>query len=800
MKILKFGGKSLAAEPSFETVIKIIAERKEKSKIAVVVSAIGNTTNLLEKLLEAAKNQEDYSILWAELTSHPAYKSEEILKLLNELKNILEGVALLKDYSLKIKDKVKAFGELISSIALTNELTKKGINAKAIDSRNFFKTDAAFGSATLLEDISGEKTLTYFKQINSKTIPVVTGFIGSTLLGETTTLGRNGSNYSASLLAQFLHAEELQNFTHVDGIFTANPDWVRDARKIDCLSYEEASELVNLGASILHEKAILPLVDAKIPLRILNTLNSDNEGTLISKKSAGKGIKSLSVSEEEALIRIEGKAFLGVVGIDGRIFGTLAKKGISIGAISQGSSQRGVGFLIAEDKADIAIKALQKEFETDIEKGLVSKIEANKEVAVISIIGQELADFDKPYSALIRNKIVPLLFNSTITGKNVGIVVRKKEAKRALNVLHGQVFGVAKKVNIAIFGKGNVGGSLISQIIESARDIEKRKGIILTIFAVGDSKRLLLDANGIKEDYLEKLNSVKTGYTINDVLKFAEAHHLENRIAVDNTGVSSFIENYIPFIKNGFDLVSSNKIGNTIDIEFYDKLRRELETNHREYLYEANVGAGLPLIDTIKLLHLSGENITRIRGVFSGSLSYLFNTFATSDRSFSQIVKEAAKRGYTEPDPREDLSGVDVGRKLLILARELDLKNELENVAIQNLIPEELRELSISDFMDNLETLDPIYEKQKSELPPNKVLKYVAELSGDLQQEKGNLKAELIAVPKDSPFGQLKGSDNLFEIHTESYGAQPIIIQGAGAGAAVTARGVFGDILRLAKR
>ena len=320
------------------------------------------------------------------------------------------------------------------------------------------------------------------------------------------------------------------------------------------------------------------------------------------------------------------------------------------------------------------------------------------------------------------------------------------------------------------------------------------------IFFFFFSKKVLLNKSGINHDWKNALENEVQNYSIDEVISYAKEHHLENLIAIDNTASKVFVTNYISLAQNGFDLISSNKVANTIDFDFYKKLRKTLKDNQKEYLYETNVGAGLPLIDTIKLLHLSGENITKIKGVFSGTLSYLFNQFSSQDKKFSEVLQEAIDKGFTEPDPREDLNGNDVGRKLLILARELDLQNEFEEVQIQNLIPTHLRDGSASDFIQRVVELDEIYQTIKDKQAPNHVLRYIGELSGDLQQEKGNLEVKLISVPATSSLGSLRGSDSIFEIYTESYGEQPIVIQGAGAGASVTARGVFGDILRLTNK
>ncbi|GGA64680.1 bifunctional aspartate kinase/homoserine dehydrogenase I [Flavobacterium palustre] len=802
MKILKFGGKSLSNGEGINKVVSIIADKvNQGEEIAVVVSARGNATDELEEILGVAAKNGDYKVL---LEKFKQYQQDDYAKVdLSEefavLDKLYEGVSLIGDYSSKIKDQILSVGELLSAKLLTAILIEKGINAKFADSRIFLKTDSKFGDAQPLEQVSKKNVIQYFKE-NANFVNIVTGFIGSNINNVTTTLGRNGSNYTASLLANYLNAKELQNYTHVDGIYTANPDLVADAKKIDHLTFNEANELANFGATILHAKTIIPLIEKNIPLRILNTFNHENEGTLITSTSKSGGIKTLSVLENLALVNLEGRGLLGKTGVDARIFKVMGDNNISVSIISQGSSERGIGLVVAESQATKAMIELEKEFENDFYSKDVNKISVTDDVSVISIIGQDLSTFHKPYTALIRNKIIPILFNNTVTGKNVSLVVKKHELNKALNVIHGEIFGVSKKINIAIFGHGLVGGTLINQILESAKAIEKRKDIKLNIFAIANSKNVLLNKDGVTPNWINEIQTNGFSYTIKDVIAYANEHHLANLIAVDNTASAAFVENYIPLVENGFDLISSNKVANTLSYGFYKELRKVLVENQKNYLYETNVGAGLPLIDTIKLLHLSGENITKIKGVFSGTLSYLFNNFSAKDVPFSDILKEAIDNGYTEPDPREDLCGNDVGRKLLILARELDLQNEFEEIAIQNLIPEHLREGSAADFLTKLKEFDPIYTKIKEEQKPNHVLRYIGELSGDLQNDKGILEVKLVSVPSDTALGGLKGSDSFFEIYTESYGDRPIVIQGAGAGSAVTARGVFGDILRLSDK
>jgi len=803
MKILKFGGKSLSNGEGLNKVVSIISDKvNQGEQIAVVVSARGNATDELEYILKLASKNGNYKPLFENFKTYQIsdYPQVDLSEEFTILEKLFEGVSLIGDYSNKIKDQILSKGELLSAKLLTAILKEKGIPANFVDSRELLKTDSKFGDAQPLEQLSKKNVVNYFKEHNGSTVNIVTGFIGSNNNNDTTTLGRNGSNYTASLIANYLNAEELQNFTHVDGIYTANPDLVADAKKIEFLSFNEANELANFGATILHAKTIIPLLEKNIPLRILNTFNHENRGTLITSDSAKEGIKTLSVLENLSLVNLEGRGLLGKAGVDARIFKVMGDHNISVSIISQGSSERGIGLVVATDKATTAMIELEKEFENDFYSKDVNQITVTDNVSVISIIGQDLSTFHKPYTALIKNKIVPILFNNTVTGKNVSLVVKKSELNKALNVIHGEIFGVSKKINIAIFGHGLVGGTLINQILESAAAIEKRKDIKLNVFAIANSKKLLLNKNGVTSNWKNDIAKDGLDYTINDVIAYANQHHLENLIAIDNTASATFVENYISLIESSFDLISSNKVANTLSYGFYKELRKSLTENQKNYLYETNVGAGLPLIDTIKLLHLSGENITKIKGVFSGTLSYLFNNFSAKDAPFSEILQEAIDNGYTEPDPREDLCGNDVGRKLLILARELDLQNEFEEISIQNLIPEHLREGNVSDFLTKLKEFDPIYEKIKADQKTNHVLRYIGELSGDLQNDKGILEVKLVSVPSDTALGGLKGSDSFFEIYTESYGDRPIVIQGAGAGSAVTARGVFGDILRLSDK
>lgn len=509
-----------------------------------------------------------------------------------------------------------------------------------------------------------------------------------------------------------------------------------------------------------------------------------------------KNQKDINIIENKALVNFEGIDFLGQIGIDSRIFRALNDAQISVGVISQQAIENGISVLVDENDADEAVECLNKEFEKERKAGKVTQIFAIKDLAVIGVVSE---NYNKILTELQRNKIFPLLLNQVASAGRINLVVASNQLEKTRNLIEAEIFGKPKKINLAIIGHGNVGKELIEQILDSSYEILNRKRIDLKLVAIANSRKIALNKAGFGSDWRQKINYSTQDSSIQTLIDFAKENQLENLVAVDNTASKEFVKNYYALAENGFDLVSSNKVFNTLPISEYRNFRNILSANKKNYLYETNVGAGLPLIDTIKLLHLSGENITRIKGVFSGSLSYIFNNFSVRNDKFSAIIGEAMAKGYTEPDPREDLSGNDVARKLLILARELDLINEFSDINIQNLIPEHLLEIPKEEFIARIPELDEEYQKLKEKQQRNHVLRYVGDLHGDLQQEKGELDVKLISVPANSALGQLKGSDSIFEIYTESYGENPIVIMGAGAGAKVTARGVFGDILRISE-
>jgi bifunctional aspartokinase / homoserine dehydrogenase 1 len=800
MKILKFGGKSLSNGEGLEKSLPIIRKHFKEGPVVLVASARGKATDELEDLLEKAAKGRSYFAPLSTFFKEQAQPAPQ-LNLQAErkrLEELLQGVQLLGEYSPRIKAEVLAYGELIAVKTLSHIFALEGIKAQAIDARNLLETFEEDDDSYINWNVSKRKVTDYFENYDFTTLPIVTGFISRDSKGNTSNLGRNGSNYTATLLANFLDASEVLNYTNVNGVYSANPTVVKGARIIPELTYREANELANFGTNVLHAKTIVPLIEKEIPFRILNSFDATKPGTVVNAvgKGQGKGIKAVSYIENVALVSIEGGGLLGKVGIDARIFTALSHLQISVRNISQASSERGVGFVI--DKSDIskAKQALHKEFKKELLNQDITKIDFNEDVAVISIIGRHNYSLEKAIEGLRKNAIWLYLINNTINGEHISLVVSGKNLKKAVNVVHNQVFGAVKKLNVVALGKGTVGKAFIEQVLSSRDKIKARKNLDIRIVAVADSKKLLFQPNGIKEDWANKLNQSEYANSLPVLFQLLEENHLENVVIIDNTASESVTANYPLFADFGADIIASNKIANTIDYTFYAELRKKLRQKSKDFLYETNVGAGLPLLDTIKQLHLSGDKIRKIRGIFSGSLSYIFNNYSVSPLNFSDILKEAIQKGYTEPDPRIDLSGKDVARKVLILARELDYQKELSDVHIESLIPSEFNEeWSVAEFLAQEKQLDKHYENIKKTLSADEALRYVGEFSED-----GQLTVQLIKVSKQSPLGNLSGADSIFEIYTETYGEKPMVIQGAGAGAGVTARGVYSDLLRIGNK
>lgn len=794
MRVLKFGGKSLANGEPLRLSLRIIQDvvASDDTPPLVIVSARGKTTDRLLELAHLAEAGEPWRESYRQLLSDQGEGTEGLS---DRLTRLLEGIELLRECSAKMLDEVLSFGELFSAHHIARLLP----HALSIDAGDLIVTDSSYGEASVELKESEEKTRSYFAHLPAGTLPIVTGFIARSEDGTRTTLGRNGSNYTAALLANFLDATQLDNYSNIDGIYSAHPGIVLSAHKIPELSYTEAAELSQLGAEILHYKTIDPLAAKQIPLRILDSFSPEGcrqEGTLVHLLPSSQQARAIAALSGKALIHFERHEMKGLPGFDARIFSVLRDEGISTGIISQGSTERGVGFVVAESEADHAVASLRREFDRDIHR---PTIEATKGLSVIALIGVSLSGFDHPYSALIRNGITPLLVNNAVTGDTLFLLVRDEEVPKALNVIHGEMFAHAKRIHVACIGHGTVGGAFLDRVTEERARILSDKAVDLRLFAIASSRQLLLDQEGIGTDWRERKAAAPASEDpIREIIRYAEANYLENVVVIDNTASPAIAARYCELAEQGYDLVSSNKIFNTGPYPDYLRLREILRDHRRTYRYETNVGAGLPLIDNLRLLHLSGDRITRIRGLFSGTLGYILSSL--SDRtSYAEAIRSAASLGYSEPDPRQDLNGLDVARKLLILAREVGISAEMSDIEVEDLVPETLRDCSAEHFMERLDEAQAYFESL-SKTSQGEVLRYVGELTLGDGIDAARLTCGLRSLPSDSALGSVSGADSCFEIYTESYGNLPFVIRGAGAGAEVTALGVFGDLLRIADR
>lgn len=796
MKVLKFGGTSLATSESIKQVLEIIREEKSKKDIIVVFSARGDTTDKLIELVNLAVSGKQ--LLWDKLNQliedHNAIcHNGALLEPAEKLRKLLKGVTLIGDCPPTTRAEVLAFGEILACKSIVEYFLQQGLKCLYKDSRELISGIGVSGFE--IDDADTRKQIREWdKKRDKSAIPLVTGYIASDKNGKTLLLGRNGSDYTAAIIAGALNVSELQIWSHVDGIYTADPGIVPGAKLIKEISYEEANEIAMYGAQILHSKSILPVIAKQIPISLHNTFSPNAEGTHISPGTEIRGIRSVSTKSDLSLITVEGRGLYGVIGIDGRIFSLLHHSGVSVRMISQASSERSIGFVVDQEQGNFAVELLKTEFSVELERKDISTIKNRKNVSILAIVGPSLESFYAVFNALKRNRIEPLLVANAINRKHLSIVIDDQDVKKAIRVIHGQIFDIPGTINIAIFGVGAVGSKLLDQIEAHRRQILEEHQLNLNVYCIANSKKMAFSQKQI----VAKKILFNDGSEKNDMDKFlAETENLSlaNLIFVDVTADQELTRHYEKLVSHGFDLVAANKKGNVAPYEEYQQLRKSLKRWGKSFCYETNVGAGLPLIETIRNIIRSGDQIYSIQGIFSGSLSYIFNRFSKEDLPFSTILKDAIDNGYTEPDPREDLSGMDVARKLLILAREIGIQAELEDVKVQRLIPDSLAGMKKREFLKNLIKMDEFIEGEAAIVSENTVLRYIAKVDAN-----GDLSVGIKAIPIKSTMAGLEEADNIFEIFTRRYGRLPLVIQGAGAGTGVTAAGVLSDILKIGDR
>ena len=810
MKVLKFGGTSVGSVNSILSVKKIVEAINEP--VIVVVSALGGITDkLLNTSTMAAQGNLAYEKELSEIIARHLDVIEgviedrwirmevqrQVMRLLDELSNIFKGVYLINDLSPKTSDTIVSYGERLSSLIVSNVI--KG--AQLFDSRKFIKTVKQFNKHIVDFDETNRLILETFNPLPK--VSLVPGFISSSAeTGEVTNLGRGGSDYTASILASALNASILEIWTDVDGFMTADPRVISSAYVIDRLSFTEAMELCNFGAKVIYPPTIYPVYHKNIPIRILNTFNPAAPGTYISKEKERGGsraiIKGISSINDTCLITVQGLGMVGVIGVNYRIFKTLAKNGISVFMVSQASSENNTTFAVKNADADLAVQVLNEEFALERAQGDMNDTVAEKDLATVAIVGENMKRTPgiagKLFGTLGRAGISVIACAQGASETNISFVIKLKYLRKALNSIHDSFFLSEYKVlNLFIAGIGTVGGNLLEQIRIQRPKLMEQNGLKLNVVGISNSKKARILREGINLDnYREELRlhgeDSNPQHLCDEILKM----NIFNSVFVDCTASPDVAALYGTLMNNNVSVVAANKEAASSPYENYIKLKETARHRDIKFLFETNVGAGLPIINTMNDLINSGDHILKLEAVLSGTLNFIFNTIS-ADIPFSKAIQMAKESGYSEPDPRIDLCGKDVIRKLVILAREAGYRVEQSDVKRNLFIPESFFEGSLEDFWRQVQTLDSHFEQQRQQLEAEgKHFRFVARM------ENGACEVGLQAVDSHHPFFDLEGSNNIIMISTERYHEYPMIIKGYGAGADVTAAGVFADIISIA--
>jgi len=813
MKVLKFGGTSVGNADSISKVVDILLSyKKKKEAYTVVFSAMSGVTNLLvEAGKKASESDESYQKALKEIEKRHFDTIKKLLDiktqskvvanirmLINELEDLLHGVFLLKELSPRTLDLVSSFGERMSSYIMAEYMLQSGIKCTYVDARSLIRTDDNFGNAKVNVKHTNQNIKEHFDA--ARDVQVLTGFIASTEKAETTTLGRGGSDYTASLVAAALSADCVEIWTDVNGVMTADPRAVKRTFTLPAISYVEAMELSHFGAKVIYPPTLQPAFNKKIPIWIKNTFNPEFEGTLISEKTKANDflIKGISSIGNIALINLQGSGMVGVPGVSSRVFSALARKGVNVILITQASSEYSICFAVAPEDAEKARLLIEVEFEAEMASKKIEKVHVETDLSIVALIGENMKKTPgiagRMFTALGKNGINVIAIAQGSSELNISVVIPKNDLSKALNALHEAFFlSDIKTLNLFAVGLGLIGSTLMQQIRKAAEYLLKEKSLKINVIAVSNSKKMLFNENGIDlKTCKDKLLKDGQDMDIEQFIREMKRLNLENSVFVDNTSSKDVIVHYEEILKSSISIVTPNKLANSGKYKDYEKLQRACQKYKARFLYETNVGAGLPVINTLRDLKYSGDKIIKIEGILSGTLSYIFNNFKPGAR-FVDIVKEAKERGFTEPDPRDDLNGMDVARKILILAREAGFDLEPSDVKVENILPEPcLKAKSVDDFFAQLDKHNAVFEEQLLKAEKNKkVLRFIAKL------ENGKATVNLESVGPEHPFYSLSGSDNMISFTTERYKERPLVIKGPGAGAEVTAAGVFAEIISI---
>ncbi|WP_291906194.1 bifunctional aspartate kinase/homoserine dehydrogenase I [Chitinophaga sp. CB10] len=813
MQVLKFGGTSVGSSKAIEQVCQILVKHKPAGKYAIVVSAMGGIT---DKLISAGQlagaGQESYKSVLQEIeTRHldairelfpiTAQSSQisQLKKKLNALENLCDGIFQVGELSARSLDKIMSFGELISCVLVAEKLRQQGLNATCKDSRELIVTDANFGHAAVNFPVTNHNINAYFEQ-STADYTVLPGFVAATPDGETTTLGRGGSDYTAAIIAAAVNASVLDIWTDVSGMMTADPRIVSQAIPIAHISYEEAMELSHFGAKVIYPPTIQPVMDKRIPVWIKNTFAPEDYGTLIQDSSErSMAVTGISGIQQIALLTLEGSGMVGIPGFSKRLFEALLRERINVILITQSSSEHSITVGIHESEMLRAKAAVDEEFATEIHEKKIEPLQVEKDLCIVAVVGDKMKNHHgtsgKLFGTLGRNGVNVRAIAQGSTEKNISAVINKADVKKALNLIHEAFFEKPlKQVNLFIAGAGNVGGKLLEQLQQQQSYLEEELGLQIRVTGLANSKNMLLSEYGIKlSDWKEQLPQAD----VSDIPAFIErikALNLRNSVFVDNTASAEVAKTYHEFLQHGISVVTCNKIACSSDYQYYKQLKDLARSYNASFLFETNVGAGLPVINTLNDLIRSGDRIHSIEAVLSGSLNFVFNHFVNG-ASFRDVVQAAQDEGYTEPDPRIDLSGVDVMRKILILARESGAKMEMSDITNNLFLPQACLDApSVADFYEQLDVhADHFKQLLSNAVAAGKRLKFVA------RYEEGKASVGLQCIAPEHPFYNLEGKDNIVLYTTTRYREQPLIVKGAGAGADVTASGIFADIIRTAR-
>ncbi|EHL32260.1 bifunctional aspartate kinase/homoserine dehydrogenase I [Legionella drancourtii] len=797
----KFGGASVANMERFIELKSLLTGKNE----IIVVSATQDTTSTLQTMIDAAKSKSPYlpiletleqfhlnSVMTLKLAARDLIES--IQQDFRDIKDILHAVKLTKSYSKEIQDVILGYGELWSTKILARYLAKFN-HVLYVDASTILFIFEKNG-IICIDWQKTQRALNAFLHDKVFDQIIITGFIASTLDGKRTILGRNGGDFSAAIFAKLLRAKSLTIWTDVDGVYTADPNKVRSAFVIEELSYQEASELAYFGAKVLHPMTIAPAFELKIPIIIKNSFNPQAKGTYITGTSI-KSIKGLTSIDNVALINIEGAGILGVSGVASRVFQTLHQKNISVILIAQASSEYSICFAIANEQADNAMNALEEHFQFELEHQQFQRITMDKSCGILSAVGDgmigAIGGSAKLFSSLAKANINIRAVSQGSSERNISVVINSSDMNKALQAAHAEFYLSRETISIGLIGPGHVGSCLLSQIHDALERLKISSQANLLVRGIMNSRTMLLSHCSINlSTWREQLSQCEVKANLQGFIKHILVDDIPHAVLIDCTANQEISKEYGHFLKQGIHVITPNKHANAGNMDYYKELKALTQNKRIHYLYEATVCAGLPVINTLQDLIKTGDQVERIEGVVSGTLSYIFNEL-TKNIKFSNIVIEAKQRGYTEPDPREDLSGMDVTRKFVCLAREIGFEVNQSDVKVYNLVPEELKSCSVDEFLERLPAYDQQIERLMSKaIAANKKIGYVGTIN-----DTGKVRVAIESFSQEHPFSRLHGSDNMLVFYTKRYHDQPLVIQGPGAGTEVTAAGIFADLLRL---